>query len=93
MKGFTWRDRARPIIASVIEEVGTDDIKALRKALREAYPFGPRKYWPYKVWLSEIARQLGDKPNLREIYKSDQQKRVRKEIEAMKNAGQLELDL
>lgn len=58
----TWRDRARPIIADVIAEVGRDDMKNLRAALREAYPFGERKYYPYKIWLSEIKRQLrGDK--------------------------------
>ena len=24
--------------------------------LRDAYPFGERKYWPYKVWLDAIYR-------------------------------------
>jgi hypothetical protein len=28
----------------------------------EAYPYGERKYWPYKVWLSEIKRQLAPTP-------------------------------
>jgi len=55
----TWRDSARPRIAKVIEEVGIEDIKALRKALREAYPYGERKHWPYKVWCDEIRIQLG----------------------------------
>lgn len=55
----TWRDHASPIIAKVIAETGTDDIKALRKALREAYPYGERKYHPYKIWLDEIKSQLG----------------------------------
>ena len=54
-----WRSRAAAVIASVIEEVGTEDEKALRKALREAYPFGPRKFHPYKIWLDEIKIQLG----------------------------------
>ena len=58
MKG-TWRDMCRPIIAKVISEVGKEDKKALRVALREAYPFGDRRYWPYKVWLDEIKVQLG----------------------------------
>jgi hypothetical protein len=55
----TWRDSARPRIAKVIEEVGTEDMKALRKALFEAYPYGERRYWPYKVWCDEIRTQLG----------------------------------
>lgn len=27
--------------------------------LREAYPFGERAHWPYKVWLEEIRTALG----------------------------------
>ena len=57
----TWRDICRPIIAEVIERVGRSDEKALRKALREAYPFGERKYHPYKIWCSEIQVQLGNR--------------------------------
>jgi len=59
---MTWRDRARPLIAKVISRVGTEDMKGLRKALREAFPFGPRDYHPYKIWLDEIRVQLGTKP-------------------------------
>lgn len=54
----TWRDAARPIIAETIARVGRDDPQALRRSLREAYPFGLRQYHPYKVWLDEIHRQL-----------------------------------
>jgi hypothetical protein len=58
-----WRRQAIPIIRRVIEEVGRDDERALRKALAEAYPFGPRAYHPYKIWLDEIKKQLqGPKP-------------------------------
>lgn len=59
---MSWRAHAARVIAKVIQEVGTDDPKALRKALREAYPFGERKYWPYKVWLDEVRRQLNPTP-------------------------------
>lgn len=61
---MSWREKAKPIIADVIATVGTDDRKALRKALREAYPFGQRQYHPYRIWCDEIARQLGEKPVL-----------------------------
>jgi hypothetical protein len=56
----TWRDVARPIIAAVIAEVGRDDEKRLRAALRDAWPkqWGKREHHPYKVWLDEIKRQL-----------------------------------
>ncbi len=29
------------------------------KAIREAYPFGPRQYWPYKAWLQARKEFLG----------------------------------
>lgn len=51
---------ARPIIAKVIAEVGTTDRKRLRVAFREAYPWGPREYHPYKIWCNEICVQLGE---------------------------------
>lgn len=28
------------------------------KQLREAYPFGERRYWPYRVWLAEQGAAL-----------------------------------
>lgn len=55
----TWRDIAGPIIARVIQEVGREDKAKLKAALREAYPFGERRYLPYKVWCHEIRIQLG----------------------------------
>jgi hypothetical protein len=54
----TWREIAAPIVGRVIEEVGCSDMVALRRHMKEAYPFGERKYWPYKVWCSEVRRQL-----------------------------------
>lgn len=55
----SWRDIARPIISKVIADVGMEDMKAVRAALRESYPFGERKMWPYKVWCDEVRLQLG----------------------------------
>jgi len=57
---MSWREIAAPIIANVIASKPED----LRRALRDAYPFGPRRHWPYKVWLDEIARQLGRGPTI-----------------------------
>jgi len=56
---MSWREKAAPIIREVIKTVGKSDMKALRKALRDAYPFGPRQYHPYKIWCDEVNRQLG----------------------------------
>jgi hypothetical protein len=61
----SWRNASAPIIARVIAEVGKDDERALRRALREAYPWGERKMHPYKIWCDEIRRQLaGLQPSL-----------------------------
>lgn len=56
-----WREIAKPIIAEVLAKHPPG--KERKKALREAYPFGERKYHPYKIWLDEIAKQEGRKPN------------------------------
>jgi hypothetical protein len=53
------RDQARPIVATIVREVGLKDPKALRRALKDAYPFGQRAGWPYQVWLEEIREQIG----------------------------------
>jgi hypothetical protein len=59
------RNVAASIIARVIAKVGTDDMPALRLALREAYPWGERRMSPYKIWCDEIKRQLaGFRPSL-----------------------------
>lgn len=50
-----WRQRLAPIVADIIAEVGTSDMKALRKELAAKRP---RESWLYKVWLSEIRNQL-----------------------------------
>jgi hypothetical protein len=56
---MSWSDAAAPIVAEVIRNVGRTDMKALRRALTEAYPWGERVNTPYKAWLGEIRRQLG----------------------------------
>lgn len=54
-----WRRIAAPIIARVLaENAGKPEAEA-RAALRAAYPFGPRKHHPYRIWLDEISRQRG----------------------------------
>lgn len=62
----TWRDRARPIIAEVLRETAGQPENVIRKALIDAFPFGPMQYHPYKIWRSEVRRQLGvEKPKER----------------------------
>jgi len=59
--GSHWRDACRPIIANAIAAWNGEDECELRKVLYELYPFGERKMYPYKVWLSEIAFQMKKK--------------------------------
>ena len=64
-KTQTYREVSAPIVAEVVRRVGLADRKALRKALREAYPFGDRERWPYKAWIAEIKAQTGGLRNPR----------------------------
>ena len=63
---MTWRMKARPIIARVLAETRGQPEKEIRRALAASYPFGERRMYPYKAWLSEIRRQRGlEKPKRR----------------------------
>jgi len=54
-----WRRTAAPIIRRVLAENFGKPEREVRAALRAAYPFGPRKYHPYRIWLDEIRIQTG----------------------------------
>lgn len=60
-KSKTWREYAKPVIQKVLAENAGADLKTKKKALREAYPFGERKYHPYKIWCDEVKVQTGRK--------------------------------
>ncbi len=59
MSSKTWRDIAKPIIQATIRENQGKELKVVRAALREAYPWGQRAMHPYKIWCDEVKRQLG----------------------------------
>lgn len=78
----TWRDEVKPIIAmAILENTGKSEIE-IRRILRDLYPYGERKYHPYKIWCDEINVQLKVKakrkslkdaaltPNQTELFKS-----------------------
>lgn len=54
---MNWRDKSRPIIGQILHDLEGRPEKEIRKALFDAYPFGMRRYHPYKIWLDEIRRQ------------------------------------
>lgn len=58
MKSY-WREKCAPIIADVIAGNKGKSVDEVRGALFEAYPFGERKYHPYKIWCDEVREQLG----------------------------------
>ena len=75
---MSWRDTARPIIQRVLKETEGKDENEIKKALKEAYPFGMRKYHPYKIWLDEIKIQRGKRKfgavRRKDLENKDQQK-------------------
>lgn len=58
----TWRNQAASVISDVIRQNPNMEQKKLRKLISAAYPFGERKYHPYKIWRDEVNRQLGPQP-------------------------------
>jgi len=47
----SWLETARNIIAELDRSLPADlSLKERRKAVREAYPWGERRMWPYKAW-------------------------------------------
>ena len=56
MSESRWRNIAAPIIAEVLKRFPQRG-KEQDEALKAAYPFGERKYHPYKIWLDEIRQQ------------------------------------
>lgn len=62
-----WRIESRRIIHQVIEDnvlgpvqtLPHEDVLELRAKLREAYPFGEKKFYPYRIWCEEVRHALG----------------------------------
>jgi hypothetical protein len=61
-----WRDISRKVIADVHGRLDPNvTFKDRKAAIDGAYPFGPRQYHPYKMWLVERKTYLArwsDKP-------------------------------
>lgn len=58
MKETSWREFSYQVITKVVEENPNASIEELRKLVSAAYPFGERKYHPYKIWLSAVKEIL-----------------------------------
>lgn len=51
-----WREKAMECIAVVQQEHPDAQGVELRALLSAAYPFGQRKYHPYKIWLDCVQK-------------------------------------
>lgn len=61
-KSHTWRDSAKAYINEIMQANPLiTDKKELRKLLRDNYPFGERRYHPYKIWCDQVNITLGVK--------------------------------
>lgn len=48
---MSWYEQARAVIQRVHADLPDDlPFKERKRAIQEAYPFGPRQYHPYKMW-------------------------------------------
>lgn len=84
MNDSRWRAKAAPIIRQVLTDMQGKPEAEIRKALHDAYPFGVRKYHPYKIWLDEIQRQRGKRhPIGHKKAGENDQKRRRGELERL----------
>ena len=54
MSDSRWRKIANEVIAQVSKDNPGLPEHDLRGKISEAYPFGQRKYHPYKIWLSAV---------------------------------------
>ncbi len=65
MKGTSvWRNRAKVVVTRAIADGRLRGLegKDLERHVSAAYPFGERAMHPYKIWLDEVAVQMGRKP-------------------------------
>jgi hypothetical protein len=71
---MTWREHCRPIIAKVLADNKDKSEKEIRKALRDAYPYGERRMHPYKIWCDEIKVQR--KTKLKKVFTDPNQSKL-----------------
>lgn len=55
MSDSTWADASDRVLAAVFAAIPSDASEAdVRAMVRDAYPFGPRRMWPYKAWCARV---------------------------------------
>lgn len=78
----TWADQAAATIAEVHKSLPeTASLAERMKAVDEAYPFGERKYSPYKTWLRARRNYLaryGYQPKSKALVESPLERLMRR---------------
>ena len=84
MKSDTWRGAAQAVLQDVFAELpAAATIQQARKAIKDAYPFGQRAMWPYKVWCDEARLWMEKRfPELAEARQQKQKEALAREIES-----------
>ncbi len=71
MSAAYWRAHSLAAIKKALAALPAHaDEKAKRKAISLSYPFGQRSLYPYKIWLSEVAKYFAP-PRNRKASQSD----------------------
>lgn len=77
-----WTAQAEAVVAAVHRIVPADAcLKARMKAVDEAYPFGTRKYHPYKVWLKvrrDYLKKFGYRRTSKALEESPMERMMRR---------------
>lgn len=67
---MTWRDKIRPLVRSIIDRVGRENVKKCKRALIEERPsWVSQCSWQTKIWRDETNKQLGLKRS-KKFYQS-----------------------
>ncbi len=93
MSSKSWRDIARAHIATAKAEGEQQGLtgKALRDFVNGRYPFGERKYHPYKMWCDEMKRTFDPEkclPPPRGAYQTEKTAKDEAAALAAWNAGE-----
>ena len=57
---MTWRERADMVLSDLFDSLPADATDTeIDAAVFDAYPFGERRYTPYKIWLQQVKRHKG----------------------------------
>lgn len=81
-----WMNKSVEILYRVVEECACRTWPELMRAVREAYPFGERQYWPYKQWLKAVGIIIKGNPWRKERTDTPERERTKAAVARMVSA-------